>query len=282
MNNCEQDEELRDELVDGCFNAGSRLPLSERRRYAKAKSIFEVGVWAVESMDLILGVDLTTKADYRNSWELLRRDNRRLRYELPGACGIEYEDCFCSELTPEGHEYMRRAGTVGMTVGNLFHLHGFMKLEKPIGAVDMHSILSPLWEKIHGSKVVWVQDLYNIEGIMAYNVKHAVKHYADLGSANRRLLKSDGWLPPGYRSVDKVLNKWALAHLYDWENVEDFAPGTEGMEHDEYIPYVWDIKREYLRKWCFGERVLLQFNHGYCLIEGTRIYDGSSCEEIGV
>jgi hypothetical protein len=101
------------------------LPLRLRRRYAKAKVVFEVGVWAAKSIDLLFSVMMGSMAGVRNSYKELRQDNRDLRKAL-AKMGLEYADCFCGELSPESHQFRKRDGTLGMTVGSLWHLHGFL------------------------------------------------------------------------------------------------------------------------------------------------------------
>ena len=47
-----------------------KRPIRERRRWAKAKSTFELGLWGYD-LEYIKGVELTTWADFRNNWDVL-------------------------------------------------------------------------------------------------------------------------------------------------------------------------------------------------------------------
>jgi len=244
---------------------GYYRPLAVRRRYAKAKSAFEVGVWHAKSMDLLLGIMVGSMPDVKNSYVELVRDGRNLRIELK-RMGLKYEDCFCGELSPESHAFMKRDGTPGVTVGELWHEHGFMRFDEFIKAGDLHSVLSPLWGKIHGSQVVDVKVLTDVARVIKYNVKDAVKNYLSDEHCRKHLLKSRGWLPAGYREVDRVLSRWALAHRDDsWDGV-----GEEPL--CEYVADVWAVKREYLRLWCGGETLHLNFGSYRVVVMGDKIH----------
>jgi hypothetical protein len=260
-----QAEELTPGLGDVLPEDAGYLPLRLRRRYAKAKCVFEAGVWSARSVDLLLSIMIGSAAGVRNSYAELREDNRELRRQL-AKLGLEYADCFCGELSPESHQFTKRDGTLGITVGSLWHLHGFARFSEPIKAVDLHSVLSPLWGKIHGSEVVNVKVETDFEKAIKYSVKDAVKGYCSDGSSGRRLLMSRNWLPAGYRAVDKVLTQWALAHGANWR-FDDDLDSFQG----EYIPYAWGQKRDYVRRWCEGETLLLDFGDYRVYIDGARI-----------
>jgi len=268
---CEDCSESKDDYEPKTVGeSDGYLPLRVRRRYAKAKTVFEVGVWSAKKIDLLLGIMIGSMADVKNSYEELVRDNRNLRIELR-RMGLQYDDCFCGELSPDSHEFVKRDGTVGVTAGNLWHVHGFFRFGEFIKASDLHSVLSPLWGKIHGSEVVDVKVLTNVEKVIKYSVKDAVKNYVSDDNRLKRLLVSDGWLPVGYREVDKVLVRWALLHRYDWDE-ESSMPNEGNSPRLEYIPIVWEVKREYIRRWCCGETVSLDFGDYKVIIIGDKIH----------
>jgi hypothetical protein len=243
------------------------LPLRLRRRYAKAKVVFEVGVWAAKSIDLLFSVMMGSMAGVRNSYEELRQDNRDLRKAL-AKMGLEYADCFCGELSPESHQFRKRDGTLGMTVGSLWHLHGFFRFKEAIRAADLHSVLSPLWGKIHGSEVVNVKVETDFKKAIKYSVKDAVKGFCNDGQQGRRLLMSSDWLPVGYRKIDKVLTKWALYHGANWK----FDDDLDGFDDGQFIAYAWEQRRDYLRRWCGGEALMLDFGDYQVYVDGDRVY----------
>lgn len=157
-----------------------------RRKYAKAKQAFELGIWCSEDIDLVKGFTVTTamntftkKGRSRNTWSQLVQDWRNMRKALRKA-GILAEDCSCVEISPVNH---------------LLHMHGFFRLQAPYYAADLHKMVSEHWEKIHGAKVVWIKDLWDVDGAVKYDVKHAVKNYLAEGYNSMRLIKSKGWWP---------------------------------------------------------------------------------------
>jgi hypothetical protein len=217
-------------------------------------------------MDLLFGVMIGSTADCRNTYVGLREDNRDLRKAL-AKMGLDYADCACGELSPDSHEFRKRDGSIGITVGNLWHMHGFWRFQEPIKASDLHSVLSPLWGKIHGSEVVDVKVLTDVKKVIKYNVKDAVKSYCGAESQGRRLLMSRDWLPAGYRAVDKVLTEWALYHGANWK----FDDDLDNFSGGQYIAYAWEQKRDYVRRWCRGESILLDFGDYHVYIDGARI-----------
>lgn len=244
----------------------NRIQKNARRRYAKTTSLFEVGVWSAKSMEHLLFVMLGSMDGIRNSYNELGLDNRRLRYELENM-GLAYADNLCGALSPDSHEFTKRDGTLGVTVGNLWHNHGFMKFPEIVVAKDLHSVLSPLWGNIHGSQVVDVKIVYDEAKAIKYCVKEAMKDFLREERANRRLFMSRDWLPEEYRKVDKLLNVWALYHGANWNLDDDFS--TYGV--GEYIPYCWLVKRELLRDWCHGESLDLDMGDYVLYITGCEI-----------
>jgi len=134
-------------------------------------------------------------------------------------------------------------------------------------AVELHGILSDYWGKIHGAPVVWVQDIYSAEGLLKYNVKHALKNYATLEFGNMRILKSKGWLPIGWREVTKVLVNWALEHGAKWDYDNEFLDEYQG----EYVAFAWDVMKEYIYQWCNDELITLEFRDVLVEIQGNYI-----------
>ena len=240
-----------------------------RRRYAKANSVFEVGVWSAKSLDNLFGLMIGSMDGVRNSYDELRLDNRRLRFELKGL-GLKYSDCLCGELSPESHEFTKRDGSAGITAGSLWHAHGFVKLDERMEARDLHSVLSPLWGKIHGSQVVDVKIIYNEDKAIKYSVKDAVKKYLSNDHYNKRLFQSRGWLPEGYRKVDKIMTKWALCHCRD-DYDEGLLPYSGEKPMLDFVPMVWEVKRDFLKRWCRGESVRLDLGDYKVYIIGESI-----------
>lgn len=270
----------KEDVAEGEGEVSGSLPRNIRRRYAKAKSVFEVGVWSAKSVDCLFGVMLGSMSEVRNSYDELRLDNRRLRFELKGL-GLVYADCLCGELSPESHEFIKRDGSKGVTIGSLWHDHGFMKLDEPVEARDLHSVLSPLWGKIHGSEVVDVKIIYDEDKAIKYAVKDAVKKYLSNDHYNKRLFMSRKWLPEGYRKVDKIMTKWALLHRFDWDTEESEA--DQGYEPRlDYIPFVWEVKRDYLKRWCRGESVSLDLGDYKVYIIGESLTKYAVINEGGV
>ena len=158
----------------------------------------------------------------------------------------------------------------GVTAGSLWHAHGFVKLVERMEARDLHSVLSPLWGKIHGSQVVDVKIIYDEVKTIKYSVKDAVKKYLSDDHYNKRLFQSRGWLPEGYRKVDKLMTKWALLHTFDWD-IEESEPDQGYEPRLDYIPFVWEVKRDYLKRWCRGESVSLDLGDYKVYILGESI-----------
>lgn len=260
---------VKADVAEGQGEVSGCLPIGVRRRYAKAKSVFEVGIWSAKSLDCLFGVMLGSMSEVRNSYDELRLDNRRLRFELKGL-GLVYADCLCGELNPESHEFTKRDGSAGITAGSLWHAHGFVKLDERMEARDLHSVLSPLWGKIHGSQVVDVKIIYDGDKAIKYAVKDAVKKYLSDDHLNKRLFQSRKWLPEGYRKVDKVMTKWALLHRFDWE-AEDSEPDQGYSPRLEFVPMVWEVKRDFLKRWCRGESVSLDLGDYKVYIIGESI-----------
>jgi len=208
-------------------------------------------------------------AGLRNSYDELRLDNRRLRFELK-RLGLVYEDCFCGELSPESHEFIKRDGSKGVTAGSLWHSHGFFKLDEGMEARDLHSVLSPVWGNIHGSQVVDVKVIYDEAKAIRYVVKDAMKMYLSDEHLDKRLLKSSQWLPSGYREVDKIMTKWALLHRFDWE-VEQSEPDQGYAPRLDFVPMVWEVRRDFMKRWCHGESISLDLGDYKVYITGDSI-----------
>ncbi len=257
------DENQDGEVGGGVPIGGGYLPLKVRRRYAKALKTFEAGIYYAESPDLLLKIMIGSMPGVRNSHSELRQDHEDLRKQLR-KMGLDYEDCGCPELSPESHEFVKRDGTIGRTVGKLWHLHSIWRFREFIRYSDLHSVLSPLWGKMHGSEVVDVVDVKSIEKAVKYAVKDAVKNYCSEDHHRKRLFRSRDWLPPACRDVEKLLNRWALYHGANWRFDDDLDSFTGG----EYIAYAWDIRNDYFRRWCSGESITLDMAEQNLIIEG--------------
>ena len=230
---------------------GKKLPIAERRHYAKAKRTFELGLWG-HPLHLIKGVELTTRSGNRNTRAELIRDNRNLRLKMRRE-GWLAEDCFAMEVSPKH---------------GLLHLHGFYRVTERIPAAKLHGMLSKYWSAIHGAPVVWVQDIYSAEGLMKYNLKHALKNYVNYGFKHWRILKSKKWLPVGARKVERLLVAWALEHGGLWGSDDDLD-----VFQGEYIAYAFEQADDYLWRWCNDEMITLWFDAGMVVIDGHNIFD---------
>lgn len=245
-----------DEIAD---EVKEELALDVRRRYANAKVRFELGIWG-RPLNLLKGVELTTRGNYRNNWADMVQDNRDLRKRMRKE-GILAEDCFCAEWSPKNH---------------LLHLHGFYRLVEPMPASELHGYLSDYWERIHGAPVVWVQDIYSADGLMKYNLKHALKNYVNYEFCHMGTLKSKGWLPLGWKRTRNLLVSWALAHGAKW-SIDDML-GLDYNRFDEWVAFAWDVMREYMYRWCNNEVITLDFKEGQVMVAGDRVYDLGSEE----
>lgn len=239
------------------------LPLKVRRRYAKALQTFVAGMYYAESENLLLKVMIGSMPEVRNTYHELRQDNEDLR-KLLRKMGLAYADCGCAELSPESHQFVKRDGSVGMTVGSLWHIHSIWRFREFIRYSDLHSVLSPIWGKKHGSYVVDVVDIPSIEKAVKYAVKDAIKNYCSDDNSRKRLFKSHNWLPPACRDVEKALNHWALYHGANWRLDDDLDSFSGG----EYIAYAWEVRNDYFRRWCRGEEIVLDMADYFRIIKG--------------
>lgn len=240
------------------------------RKYAQCKRKFELGIWG-HDLNLIKGVYLTTwskavqsQGKYagrsKNEWRFMKQDLRELRRRLKKE-GYLHESCFTPELTP---------------INALLHLHGFMRFLERVSSAELHSVLSRLWGQIHDSPVVWVKDLYSVNGVMAYDLKDAVKNYASAEVFGGRVLCSKGWLPTGWRKVIKVMVRWYLENRYpDWvQTAHDIDVYVDKTGYEK----VWmakEILNDYIWRWCNGEDIRLEFSGGETIISGNLIFERS-------
>lgn len=208
---------------------------------------------------------MTTKEGERNTWKQLKLDVRLLRCYLKKA-GLDFEDCLVCEETPGK---------------GLLHLHGFFRVEGGIDSKLLHEVLSIYWEAIHHAPVVWVEDIFWVKGMIDYDVKHALKNYlgyngesyeAD-GLVSRRILRSKGWLPLGWKEALKVFVKWALTKRDWWDDESE----GDVISLLEYVPFKWEVMKEMVWRWCNGEEVLVDFSERYYLVHGNKIIE-MECE----
>jgi hypothetical protein len=239
-------------LIENGDGTRVELPMFLKRKYAKAKRQFELGLWG-QNFDCIKAVTLTTwdksimlrgdsRGESRNSWKHIVLDNRHLRERLH-KLGLVYEDSFCCEISPKSH---------------LLHLHGFMRFDQPIDGGYLHEILSENWGDIHGSPVVWVKDIFDTKKAIDYDVKHALKNYVSEGFHSMRILRSKSWLPPGWKKAQKAIVRWALSKR-DWDIADEETVVPEAFER-EYVPDKWGVANDFLRKWCEGEAIELDLD----------------------
>jgi hypothetical protein len=241
-----------------------------KRRYAKALQTFELGLYGVEP-ERIKCVTLTTWSDAmmkrkgekdisRNNWKQIVKDNNFLKIAM-AKDGFPYRYCFCGEISPKN---------------KLIHLHGFMVFEKSYDYALIHEKLSKHWKRIHDSEIVWVKDMWDTRGAIAYDCKHAVKNhvgetfiYSDSGRMLRMILKSRDWFPPGCMEMLKTLRRWTSEKVDFIPEDEDEV--TEEYWGREYMPFKWEMMKDYLRRWCEGEELLLYMKDWVLLIQGDKI-----------
>lgn len=258
---------------------GSRVELSVnlKKKYARAKRQFELGLWGV-NCDCVYAVTLTTwseavmvagdsAGESRNNWNQMVKDNRQLRFKMR-KLGYDYEDSWCCEISPVNH---------------LLHLHGFIKFNQPLKDIEFNGVklseasfriaLSETWEKVHRSKIVYVEPLWDSKHCVNYDVKHAVKNYISEGFNSMRILRSKGWLPSGWKIAVKAVTRWAMDKV-DWLPEDGEEPVEEYFSH-EYIWHKWEVAADYLRQWCEGKSVELDISGGVTIwLNGNEIIEG--------
>jgi len=174
--------------------------------------------------------------------------------------GFPYRDSFCGEISPKN---------------SLIHLHGFMIFEKPYTGNLIHERLSYHWSHIHGSPIVWVKNMWDANGAIAYDVKHAVKNFVSaerflFGDKPPHILRSKDWLPPGCRAVEKEIAR-AMCEARDWEASDDDEI-TDEYYNRRYIPFKWEFAKYLLRQWKAGEDIMLDRDSCKVMIQGERIF----------
>jgi hypothetical protein len=253
------------ETYDGVRNV---LPKSLSRIWARALWKFEFGLSGVDP-ELVKCVTLTTdskavmawgkdEGNMRNSWKHMVQDNRNLRKRMTKD-GLPYRDCFCGEITPQR---------------SLIHLHGFMIFSKPYSYGDIHERLSKHWGDIHKSEVVWVKDMWDVKGAIAYDCKHAIKNYISerylFGDRPPRLLMSRDWLPNGWRDAEREINRGA-------SEVVDFRPDADHPVTEEYYSHrfvqdKWKIAKQQKLDWKAGKPVIVDRDGFKVLLLGANCY----------
>lgn len=254
-------------LIESGTEEKTELPVRFKRIYARARRQFEMGLWGQNS-DCIKCVTLTTwsgseisqrvnKGDSRNTWKQIVSDNRELRRVMKKD-GMPYEDSFCAEISPKS---------------GLVHLHGFMRFEDEYSYEDVHERLSFHWGKIHQSPVVWVKDMWDWKGAIAYDVKHSLKNYVGerflFNGSPPRILRSKRWLPKGWRDAQREIARWASEKV-------DFLPNEKEIVSDdyykhEYVWHKWDVANDMLKRWCEGEDIYLDREACWVLLSGDQI-----------
>jgi len=99
--------------------------------------------------------------------------------------------------------------------------------------------------------------------------KDIIKNHLAFENRTHRLLMSDGYLPDGFRDVDKFLTQWAVWNGAGWPPDSDFKDYALG----EYIPFCWQVKRAYLLMWCKGESFEVEYKGKLYYIEGGKPLD---------
>jgi len=81
-----------------------------------------------------------------------------------------------------------------------------------MSAVKLEASLNEVWGRIHcasGVKVIGVRSFPAVK----WNTLHDVYKHADgIDRFKMRVLKSNGWIRPGWDALEPVLKKWALSH----------------------------------------------------------------------
>jgi hypothetical protein len=252
----------------------AKLKRKIAKRYGIGMTRFEAGCHVAKSPAHILGIVLTTAAGPRNEHDKLLIDYRHMRRDLKNL-GLTYEDCMVAEISPDSHSFVKRDGTIGQTIGHLWHLHGVWRFTDIQRAGELHSLLSPLWGKIHGSHIVNVKVIDDMKKYLDYVLKDSLKGYCDEKNWMRRLLMSENWLPKKYTEVQKRLWQWAVYHGAFWKEDDDFTEYHLG----EYIPFVRHVMKDYLFRWCHGESLTLVMPGGLTLISGSSIVEMEEVKE---
>jgi hypothetical protein len=263
----------------GDYLPGQPLSRKMSKKYAICKRKFELGIWG-HDLNLLKGVYLTTWSEAKqskgkfvgqskNNYRFLREDMREMKRQLLDE-GLVYESCFCPEYSPKSH---------------LLHTHGFMRFEKIIRSAELHGVISRVWGKVHDSPVVYVKDIYSVKQAVEYDLKDAVKNYVQAESFGGRVLCSRGWLPSGWKEVQKILWSWCSEVKYpDWVKTGEDVYNFELMQdedgaHREYVYLAKEIMNDYLYRWCCGEAIKLELFDRTIFIQGTEIYERMDSDE---
>jgi len=205
------------------------------------------------------------KGKNRNELSVVVRDYRNLRAKAVKS-GILVADCMCPQLSPSSRVYKNRDGTMKVSMGHLIHLHGFWRLAIKMSEDELSEFLRDDWSERHGAKIVWVTDLTEFEKQRNYCVKDALHDYAK-EEFRARLLKSKNWLPVGHKEVIRELVKWYIENRYDWEN-EDYYGRNKDFP---FVAYSREIFDDYLKRWCYGEEIWIEFKDRYVMIYRDKI-----------
>jgi hypothetical protein len=258
------EKEVNTDLLKDGKNGVDVITYFGKKKYAKSSRVVEMGMWTCKNIDCILAVTLTTglhsvvtqrknKGESKNKWKYVRKDLSQLILKLR-KLGYACEYCFCCEVSP---------------INSLLHLHGFIRFEKPVNCAEFLPLLSKLWGMIHDSPIVDAKELWNMKGAMKYDLKHMLKNYVNSESylPTMRLLVSKGWLPKGWKEVQKYLVRRALS-VRDFDIDEDgfIVGGKYNGEYSggyimtkEFVFEKWKVMENELRRWCEGETIEVKY-----------------------
>jgi hypothetical protein len=203
----------------------------------------------------------TSVPGVKNTREAVMADWRKLRLILKRA-GYVFEDCSCTQKTPESHQYVvgkgKNKGQIRRSVGGLWHLHGVMRFEGNYSGVELHDLVSKHWLAIHGAYEVRVSPPRNITYAFKYNLHDILHDYANENGSRQRLMVSKKWIPKRAREFEKkILKPWAWWHGAGWSVDDDL----NGYQLGEFIPYTWHVAHAYLLEWVARKGLRLEMKH---------------------
>jgi hypothetical protein len=109
----------------------------------------------------------------------------------------------------------------------LLHFHMLYRVNSYYPGEDMtvrfpsQKLVSELWDKIHGAKIVYVAFPENVKDCIDYTTKHIVKEYPITSKLGFRPLVSKGWLPGGWQIVRRIICKATMDSINKGKPKED-------------------------------------------------------------
>jgi hypothetical protein len=249
---------IGDYLEDDLFSVNSRVARKKHnKKFALACTSFELGIYAANESQSLFVFTFTSVPGEKNTRQALMRDFRNFRIKMKKE-GYIFEDCCCTQKTPESHQYINDKGELVVSVGGLWHLHGVMRFEGHYSGLELHDVISKHWKEIHGAHRVRVEPPWNIKSAVKYDVRDILHDYANENGSRQRLMISKNWIPKGAREFEKkIIKPWAWYHGAGWPVGSDLTDYHLG----EYIPYAWHVGHAYLLAFVAGKGIRLEMKH---------------------